>query len=90
MDALEELDLLDSTLVVAIGDQGIALGEHAILGIAAPTSYRPAYEVPFLIRHPSGDKGGDDIDWYATTHDVAPTILSFMGATIPGRWAART
>ena len=85
MDALSEHDLLDSTLVVAIGDQGISLGEHAMLGIAAPTSYRPAYEVPFLIRHPSGDKGGDDIDWYATTHDVAPTILSFMGLTIPGK-----
>ena len=25
---------------------------HAMLGIATPTSYRPAYEVPFLIRHP--------------------------------------
>ena len=85
MDALSELDLLDSTLVVAIGDQGISLGEHAMLGIAAPTSYRPAYEIPFLIRHPDGDEGGNDVDWYATTHDVAPTILSFMGATIPGK-----
>jgi Sulfatase len=85
MDALSELDLLDSTLVVAIGDQGIALGDHAMLGIATPTSYRPAYEVPFLIRHPDGVEGGNDVDWYATTHDVAPTILSFMGVTIPGK-----
>jgi arylsulfatase A-like enzyme len=85
MDALSELDLLDSTLVVVIGDQGIALGEHDFLGIATPTSYRPAYEVPFLIRHPDGEMAGDDVDWYATTHDVAPTILSFMGATIPGK-----
>ena len=85
MDALSDLDLLDSTLLVVIGDQGIALGEHAFLGIATPTSYRPAYEVPFLIRHPDGDEGGNDVDWYATTHDVAPTILSFMGATIPGK-----
>jgi arylsulfatase A-like enzyme len=85
MDALSDLDLLDSTLLVVIGDQGIALGDHAYLGIATPTSYRPAYEVPFLIRHPDGEKAGDDVDWYATTHDVAPTILSFMGATIPGK-----
>jgi arylsulfatase A-like enzyme len=85
MDALSELDLLDSTLVVVIGDQGIALGEHDFLGIATPTSHRPAYEVPFMIRDPDGEKGGDDVDWYATTHDVAPTILSFMGATIPGK-----
>jgi arylsulfatase A-like enzyme len=85
MDALSELDLLDSTLLVVTGDQGIALGEHDFLGIATPTSYRPAYEVPFLIRHPDGDEGGNDVDWYATTHDAAPTILSFMGATIPGK-----
>jgi arylsulfatase A-like enzyme len=85
MNALSELDLLDSTLLVVIGDQGIALGEHDFLGIATPTSYRPAYEVPFLIRHPDGDEGGNDVDWFATTHDVAPTIVSFMGATIPGK-----
>lgn len=85
MDRMSELDLLDSTLVVAIGDQGIALGEHEYMGIGTPTSYRPAYEIPLLIRHPDGDNAGDDVDWYATTHDVAPTIVSFLGVTIPGK-----
>jgi arylsulfatase A-like enzyme len=85
VDRLSELELLDSTLVVAIADQGIALGEHDYLGIATPTSYRPAYEIPFLIRHPDGEKKGDDVDWYATTHDVAPTIVSFMDIAIPGK-----
>jgi arylsulfatase A-like enzyme len=85
VERMEELELLDSTLLVAIGDQGIALGEHDYLGIATPTSHRPAYEVPFLIRHPAGEKAGDDVDWYATTHDVAPTILSFMDIAIPGK-----
>ncbi len=85
MDRMSELDLLGSTMLVAIGDQGIALGDHSYLGIATPTSHRPAYEVPMLIRHPDGEKAGDNIDWYATTHDVAPTIVSFMGVTIPGK-----
>ncbi len=85
MDRLSELDLLGSTLVVAIGDQGVALGEHDYMGIGTPTSYRPAYEIPLLIRHPDGTKAGDDVDWYATTHDVAPTILSFLDVTIPGK-----
>jgi hypothetical protein len=43
--------------------------------------------VPLLIRHPDGEEGGNDIDWYAATHDIAPTILSFMGVTIPGKMA---
>ncbi len=85
VDRMAELDLLGSTMLVVIGDQGIALGDHDYLGIATPTSYRPAYEVPLLIRHPDGDRAGDNIDWYATTHDIAPTVLSFMDVTIPGK-----
>jgi hypothetical protein len=38
-----------------------------------------------MIRDPDGRKSGDDVDWYASTHDVAPTILSYMGLTIPGK-----
>jgi arylsulfatase A-like enzyme len=75
----------DRTLVYVLGDHGIALGEHDYLGRAAPTSHRESYEVPYLIRHPEGEKAGDDVDWYASTHDVAPTLLSFMGLTIPGK-----
>jgi arylsulfatase A-like enzyme len=75
----------DDVLVFALGDIGYALGEHSYIGRGTPTSYRPAYEVPFLIRHPNGDKGGDSVDWYAATHDVAPTLLSHLGLTIPGK-----
>lgn len=75
----------DDTVVFVLGDHGLALGEHGYLGRAAPTSHRISYEVPYLIRHPDGDKSGDDVDWYASTHDVAPTLLSFLGLTIPGK-----
>ena len=75
----------DDTVVFVLGDHGLALGEHGYLGRAAPTSHRNSYEVPYLIRHPGGQKSGDDMDWYATTHDVAPTLLSFLGLTIPGK-----
>ena len=85
MDSLEGSGLLDNTVVYLLSDHGIALGEHDFLGRAAPTSHRESYEVPYLIRHPSGDMAGDDVDWYASSHDVAPTILSLMGLTIPGK-----
>ena len=75
----------DDTVVFVLGDHGLALGEHGYLGRAAPTSHRSSYEIPYLIRHPNGDKSGDDVDWYASTHDVAPTLLSFLGLTIPGK-----
>jgi hypothetical protein len=85
MDRMAELDLLDSTVVYLLGDHGVSLGEHDFLGLATPTSHRESYEVPYLVRHPGGEMAGDDIDWYASTHDVAPTLLSFMGLTIPGK-----
>jgi arylsulfatase A-like enzyme len=75
----------DDAALIVIGDHGLALGEHGYIGRAAPTSHRMSYEIPFLIRHPGGEKKGDDVDWYATTHDVAPTILSFLGLPIPGK-----
>jgi arylsulfatase A-like enzyme len=85
MDRMADLDLLDSTVVYLLGDHGVSLGEHDFLGLATPTSHRESYEVPYLIRHPGGEMAGDDVDWYASTHDVAPTLLSFMGLTIPGK-----
>jgi arylsulfatase A-like enzyme len=75
----------DDTALFVLGDHGLALGEHGYLGRAAPTSHRLSYEIPYLIRHPNGQKSGDDVDWYATTHDIAPTLLSFLGLTIPGK-----
>jgi arylsulfatase A-like enzyme len=73
------------TAVFVLADHGLALGEHGYLGRAAPTSHRQSYEIPYLIRHPSGQESGNDIDWYASTHDVAPTALSFLGLPIPGK-----
>jgi arylsulfatase A-like enzyme len=75
----------DDVFLFVLGDIGIALGEHEYAGRGTPTSHRLSYEIPYLIRHPRGEKAGDDIDWYASTHDVAPTILSSMGLTIPGK-----
>jgi len=78
-------EIPDDTALVVLGDHGVALGEHGYMGRAAPTSHRISYEIPYLIRHPDGEKSGDDVDWYASTHDVAPTLLSFLGLTIPGK-----
>ena len=75
----------DDAAVFVLGDHGVALGEHGYMGRAAPTSHRLSYEVPYLIRHPSGQNAGDHISWYASTHDVAPTALSFLDLAIPGK-----
>jgi arylsulfatase A-like enzyme len=75
----------ENVLVLVLGDIGVALGDHDYIGRGAPTSHRDSYEIPFLINHPDGRMGGDEVDWWASTHDVAPTLLSYMGLTIPGK-----
>src|SRR6185503_7810582 len=75
----------DELFMIALADTGIALGEHEYAGRGTPTSHRLSYEIPYLIRHPNLERRGDTIQWYASTHDVAPTLLSAMGLTIPGK-----
>jgi arylsulfatase A-like enzyme len=36
-------------------------------------------DIPFLIRHPEGKAAGQTSDYFASTHDVAPTILGLLG-----------
>ena len=93
-DHVEEVDdwvgkLLDAvpddTLVYVLSDIGMALGDHAYLGRGTPTSHRRSYEIPYLIRHPDGEMGGDSVDWYASTHDVATTLLAHLGLIVPGK-----
>jgi arylsulfatase A-like enzyme len=37
------------------------------------------------MRHPEGDRAGETSDYFASTHDVARTVLSTMGVRIPGQ-----
>jgi arylsulfatase A-like enzyme len=43
------------------------------------------HSVPYMIRHPEGMRAGERSDYFVSTHDVAPTILSFQGLTVPGK-----
>lgn len=82
---LDDLGLADDTIVWFVSDGGTMLGEHGWVGRGAPGSYKHAYFVPFLLRDPRGRRSGDFSYYYASTHDVAPTLLSMMGIDRPGR-----
>ena len=82
---LDDLDLADNTVVWFVSDGGTMLGEHGWIGRGAPGTYKHAYFVPFLLRDPKGRRSGNYSYYYASTHDVAPTLLSMMGIDRPGR-----
>jgi arylsulfatase A-like enzyme len=79
LDKMEELNLLENTLLIALSDHGVAHGEHGIVGKTPSSLWPEVTDVPFLIRHPGGKGAGQTSDYYASTHDVAPTILGFLG-----------
>jgi arylsulfatase A-like enzyme len=79
LDKVKESGLMGNTLVVLIADHGHALGEHGISGKPPYALWPEVTDIPFLVRHPKGKKGGEASDHYASTHDVAPTILGSLG-----------
>jgi hypothetical protein len=85
LNELDALGLADNTLVYYLSDHGVSLGERGIVGRFAERAYEEVYRVPYMIRHPNGRRAGDHKRWFASTHDVAPTVLSFMGITRPGK-----
>jgi arylsulfatase A-like enzyme len=82
---LDDLGQADNTIVWFVSDGGTMLGEHGWIGRGAPGTYKHAYFVPFLLRDPKGRRSGNFSYYYASTHDVAPTLLSMMGIDRPGR-----
>jgi arylsulfatase A-like enzyme len=83
LDKMEELNLFDNTLLVLISDHGVSLGEHGIVGKLPIAMYPELTDIVFLMRHPEGKGAGETSDYYASTHDIAPTILSLLGIEVP-------
>lgn len=85
LSALDRQGLKDSTLVYFVSAGTTALGEHGVYGTAAAAGHEEVYKVAYMIRDPDGRRAGERESFYASTHDVAPTILSHLGLTIPGK-----
>jgi arylsulfatase A-like enzyme len=85
LNLLDDLGLADRTVVYYLSDHGVLLGEHGLMGKANSMLSKEIHAVPYMIRHPEGKRAGETSDFFASTHDVAPTLLSFQGITVPGR-----
>ena len=85
LNLLEDLRLADRTAIYFLSDHGILLGEHGLMGKANSMLGKEIHDIPYIIRHPLGKRAGETTDYFASTHDVAPTMLSFQGITVPGR-----
>jgi N-acetylglucosamine-6-sulfatase len=77
---LRERGLLDSTIVMFMGDNGFAFGEHGL--IDKRTAYEESMRVPLLIAG-AGLPASRTVDAVVANIDIAPTILEAASLTPP-------
>jgi N-acetylglucosamine-6-sulfatase len=81
LDELRRRGQLDSTLVVYMGDNGFAFGEHGL--IDKRTAYEESMRVPMLARCPELFTGGRVVEQMVANLDIMPTFLDAAGVPAP-------
>jgi N-acetylglucosamine-6-sulfatase len=81
LDALKQRGELDSTLIVYMGDNGFAFGEHGL--IDKRTAYEESMRVPMLARCPELFHGGTVVKEVVANIDIMPTFLETAGVAAP-------
>jgi len=76
--ALEEQGLLDDTLLIFAGDNGMFLGEHGMTD--KRSMHEPSIRVPLLVRYPRLVKPGTVVEQMVLNVDLAPSVLEICGA----------
>ena len=79
LDKMDELGLFENTLLIVLSDHGHAFGEHGFAGKVPAAMYPELTDIPLFIRHPGGKGAGEESDYFASTRDVAPTVLGALG-----------
>ena len=84
---LEELELLDKTLIVVTADHGEELFDHGFVGHAstslAGTLYDEVIRVPLIMRLPGVLPAGKVVEQQVEGIDVMPTIFDLLGLPPP-------
>ena len=81
LDALDELNLAENTMVVYASDNGYYMGDHGLKD--KRTAYEESMRIPLLVRFPKQVRAGALEDADVLNIDLAPTILDYAGLEIP-------
>lgn len=80
---LERLGIAENTVIIFMGDNGFALGEHGLEG--KWFGFEESIRVPMIIYDPRSQEKGSVEDRIALNIDIAPTILNLAGLKAPQR-----
>ena len=81
VDALKELGILDSTLIIFTSDNGFLHGEHGL--IDKRCMYEESIRVPMIVHCPEIAPAGRQVEQMVLNVDIAPTILDAAGVDMP-------
>ncbi len=77
---LEEKNLMENTIIVFAGDNGLAVGQHGLMG--KQNLYEHSINVPLIFKGPGIPKG-KKYDSFTYLYDIYPTLCDLAGAKIP-------
>lgn len=80
LNALEEKGLMENTIIVFAGDNGLAVGQHGLMG--KQNLYEHSINVPLIFKGP-GIAAGKVDNSFAYLFDIYPTLCDFSGLNIP-------
>ncbi len=83
LDRFYDLGLHENTVLALVSDHGILLGDRGWTGKIAQELHPELIQVPFILVHPAGKAAGSTSPWFASTHDVATTLLAMAGVRPP-------
>jgi len=84
MKGIDDLGLLDNTMIVLLSDHGEPLGEHGIVKKVRPWPYEELSHFPLIIRMPDGHASSQQrVEDFVTMPDIMPTILDFLEVDTP-------
>jgi arylsulfatase A-like enzyme len=83
LDSLDDLGIVDNTIVVFTTDHGHFLGHHG-LNAKGAFHYEDLIRLPFVVRAPGLVPGNRRSNAIQSLVDLAPTFLDAAGASVPG------
>lgn len=87
MAVMNDLGLLEETLVIHTADHGLAVGQHGLMG--KQNLYEHSVRVPLIVSGPGVPRGRAN-GALCYNFDLAPTILQSVGVAVPETMTAQS
>ena len=83
LERLDALGLQSNTIVVLTADHGHLLGDHGWTGKSPMVLHPELIQTPLILADPRHRMAGRTTGYFASTHDIAPTLLALSGLRRP-------